>query len=115
MMITHALSIDVEDWYHDTGPGDRGGLESRVERNTLRLLEILQRHGVTATFFVLGEVAERFPRLAQRIAAAGHEIGSHGFEHRPVSQMTRQEFREDVRRSLRVVEDATGQAVHGYR
>src|SRR2546430_186470 len=102
MGIRHALTIDVEDWYHDAGPTDRGGLESRVEGNTLRLLEILQRHGVTATFFFLGEVVERFPALARQVAAAGHEVGSHGFCHRRVSQMTRREFREDVWRSLRV-------------
>jgi polysaccharide deacetylase family protein (PEP-CTERM system associated) len=111
----HALSIDVEDWYHDAGPTDGGGLESRVEGNTLRLLEILQRHGVTATFFFLGEVVERFPALARQVATAGHELGSHGFRHRRVSQMTRREFREDVRRSLRVIEEVTGQPVGGYR
>jgi polysaccharide deacetylase family protein (PEP-CTERM system associated) len=111
----HALSVDVEDWYHDAGPTDGGGLESRVEGNTLRLLEILQRHDVTATFFFLGEVVERFPSLARRVAAAGHEVGSHGFRHRRVSQMTRREFREDVRRSLGVIEDATAQPVGGYR
>ena len=72
-------------------------------------------HGASATFFFLGDVAARFPALARRVAAAGHEVGSHGYTHRHVMQMTRREFRDDVTRSLRVIEDATGTAVHGYR
>jgi len=114
-MIVHALSVDVEDWYHDAPVGTIDPLGCRVETNTLRLLDIMQAHDVRGTFFFLGDVAARFPRLARRVADAGHEIGSHGYAHRPVMQMTRREFREDVARSLRVIEDATGQRVRGYR
>jgi polysaccharide deacetylase family protein (PEP-CTERM system associated) len=113
--VLHALSIDVEDWYHDGGTGGVHPVEHRVEGNTLRLLDLLAAHGVRATFFLLGEVVERFPALARRIAGAGHEIGSHGYQHRPVMQMTRAELRADVGRSLRVIEDATGAAAGGYR
>jgi len=113
--IVHALSVDVEDWYHDGPVGAVGPAEGRVEANTLRLLDILAAHDVRGTFFFLGDVAERFPRLARRVADAGHEIGSHGYAHRPVVQMTRREFRDDVVHSLRVIEDATGQRVRGYR
>ncbi len=115
MTPVHALSVDVEDWYHDAAVRVVGPVESRVESNTLRLLDILQAHGVRATFFLLGEVAERFPLLARRVADAGNEIGSHGYRHRAVMQMTRREFRDDVERSLRVIEDATGRPVHAYR
>lgn len=113
--MVHALSIDVEDWYHDDAQAAAGSPEDRVEANTRRLLDIFERHSVTATFFFLGEVAERFPALARRVAEAGHEVGSHGYRHRPVMEMTRREFRDDVARSLRVIADATGQRVRGYR
>ena len=111
----HALSVDVEDWYHDIAVRVAAPPEGRVEANTIRLLDILERHNVKATFFLLGEVAARFPTLARRIADAGHEVGSHGYQHRPITQMTRREFRDDVLRSLRVIADATGQPVRGYR
>jgi polysaccharide deacetylase family protein (PEP-CTERM system associated) len=110
----HALSIDVEDWYHD-GPHLRAAPVPRVEANTLRLLDLLAAHGATATFFFLGEVAELCPALARRVAESGHEVGSHGYSHRRVMQLTRREFRNDVARSLRVIEDATGMPVRGYR
>ncbi len=113
--MVHALSIDVEDWYHDVLVDPGAPRESRVEANTLAVLDILEAHGVKATFFFLGEVAERFPALVRRVAAAGNEIGSHGYRHRPVMQMTRGEFLADVLRSLHVIEDAIGQPVLGYR
>ena len=78
---------------------------------TPRVLDILEAHGVKATFFFLGEVAERFPALVRRVAAAGHEVGSHGYRHYPVMQMTRREFLADVARSLRAIEDAIGRPV----
>jgi polysaccharide deacetylase family protein (PEP-CTERM system associated) len=114
--LVHALTVDVEDWYHDAvGALPTTPPEGRVESNTLRLLDIMAARGATGTFFFLGDVAQRFPALARRVAAAGHEIGSHGHGHRPVMQMTRREFRDDVARSLRVIEDATGTPVWGYR
>jgi polysaccharide deacetylase family protein (PEP-CTERM system associated) len=113
--MVHALSIDVEDWYHDTAVQAVGPPQSRVEWNTLCVLELMERHGVKGTFFFLGEVAERFPGLVRRVAEAGNEIGSHGYRHRRVTHMTRREFRDDVSRSLHVIEDATGGHVCGYR
>lgn len=113
--MTHALTIDVEDWYHDSVGAPPHMPQRRVEANTLRLLDIMAAQGATGTFFFLGEVAEQFPALARRVAESGHEVGSHGYTHRPVMQMTRREFRDDVARSLRVIEDATGTPVWGYR
>jgi len=112
--VRHAFSVDVEDWYHD-GALNADGAESRVERNTMRLLELLAARGIHATFFFLGEVAQRFPQLAREVVAAGHEVGSHGHQHRAVMRLTRGEFRNDVARSLRVIADVTGQPVWGYR
>jgi polysaccharide deacetylase family protein (PEP-CTERM system associated) len=110
----HALSVDVEDWYHDGGL-TAGATGERVEANTDRLLDLCAATNVRATFFFLGEVATRFPALVRRAAAAGHEIGSHGYSHRPLGAMLWREFRADVERSLRVLEDVSGAAVRGFR
>ncbi len=111
----HALTVDVEDWYHDSVGVPPTAPQSRVEANMLRLLDILATYQARATFFFLGDVAAHFPALARRVVADGHEVGSHGYAHRRVMQMTRREFRDDVARSLRVIEDATGVRVRGYR
>jgi polysaccharide deacetylase family protein (PEP-CTERM system associated) len=115
------MTIDVEDYFHVSvfdGVVPRArwdSLESRVAANTDRLLEIFADYEVTATFFVLGWVAERFPQLVQRIAAAGHEVASHGYGHRLIYDQTPRAFREDVRRAKAVLESATGIWVRGYR
>jgi polysaccharide deacetylase family protein (PEP-CTERM system associated) len=113
--VRHALSVDVEDWYHDGGVAPEGRSLERVEVNTLRLLELFGRRGVRATFFFLGEVAERYPDLVRRVAAAGHEIGSHGYAHRRASDLLWREFRDDVARSLAVLQDIAGLPVRGFR
>jgi len=86
-----------------------------VEGNTDAVLDLFAKAGVTATFFTLGWVAERYPALMRRIAAAGHEVASHGYDHARVFTMSPEEFRADLRRSRALLEDASGQAVTGYR
>lgn len=119
--IVNAMTVDVEDYFQvsafesHVSRDDWGGFESRVCPNTERLLEMFAEAGVTGTFFVLGWVAERYPDLVRRIADGGHEIASHGSSHRLVYDMTPDAFREDVRRAKRVLEDAGGAAVVGYR
>jgi polysaccharide deacetylase family protein (PEP-CTERM system associated) len=114
--IRHALSIDVEDWYHDGGPpAGAAPVVERVEQNTWRVLELLEQAGARATFFFVGEVAERHPRLVRAALAAGHELGSHGHRHRHLSTLLHREFRDDVARSLAVLQDVAGVAVHGFR
>jgi polysaccharide deacetylase family protein (PEP-CTERM system associated) len=116
-----ALSIDVEDWFHTDclkGVIARDAWERcelRVERNTMRMMEILEARKARATFFVLGWVAERCPDLVRRIAAAGHEVASHGYGHEHVYSLQPSEFRSDILRSKRYLEDLTGTAVRGYR
>jgi polysaccharide deacetylase family protein (PEP-CTERM system associated) len=116
-----AMSIDVEDWFHTDNLRDvitRDAWEScelRVERNTMRMLEILQSTGTRATFFVLGWVADKCPRLVRAIAAAGHEVACHGYGHEHVYSLQPGEFRSDVVRSKQCLEDLTGSAVRGYR
>jgi len=116
-----AMSIDVEDWFHVENLRGVVSRESwnrrelRVERTMDRMLELLDQHDAKATCFVLGWVAERAPRLVQRLAAAGHEVASHGYHHELVHELTEGEFAADVRRSKDVLERITGERVLGYR
>jgi polysaccharide deacetylase family protein (PEP-CTERM system associated) len=120
-MITNALSVDVEEHYHADifRRATRGRtdlpLASRVERNVDRLLALMSAHGAHATWFVVGEVAERHGAMVRRIAAAGHEVGCHSDRHDSVSTMTAGEFRADLRRAKARIEDALGAAIVGYR
>jgi polysaccharide deacetylase family protein (PEP-CTERM system associated) len=119
--IVNAMSVDVEDYFQvsalaDVAPRDSWDtFESRVAANTDRLLDLFAEAGVRATFFVLGWVADRHRALVRRIASAGHEIGSHGFDHRLVYDLGHEAFRDDVGRTRRLLEDVTGHAVAGYR
>lgn len=117
----NAFSVDVEDYFHVVAferviPRESwDDLPARVEANTLRLLDLCARHGVRGTFFVLGWVAERWPSLVRAIRDAGHELGTHGQDHRRVTTLTPRELRDDVRRSKRTIEDVSGEEVIGYR
>jgi len=119
--IRHALSIDVEDYFHVAAlakvidPSDWGSLPSRVEQNTERLLELFDRVDTKATFFVLGWVAERYPGLIRKLADAGHEIASHGYSHQLIYSQTPAVFTEETRRSKALLEDIVQQPVTGYR
>src|SRR5689334_13985170 len=116
-----ALTIDVEDYFQVEAFSqvvDRRDWERqqpRIEHNTNRLLDLLAAAHVSATFFTLGWIASRNPRLIRRIAAEGHELASHGSDHRRVDQQSQHEFRSDVRRSKAVLEDISGTQVIGFR
>jgi len=111
------LSFDVEDWYHslDPEPDNWRRYESRVEGSTRLILDLLEAARVRATFFVLGDVARLHPALVREIHARGHEVASHGMEHRFVYRQTPAEFRADVGASLDLLGSLTGAAVRGYR
>lgn len=119
--ILNAFSVDVEDYFQVAAlapaiPRDSWPRrESRVERNTQVLLDLLAERGIRGTFFVLGWIAERHPGLVKRIAAAGHEVASHGFSHQLIYTQSPGEFREETARSKRLLEDLIGAAVIGYR
>ncbi len=120
-MITNALSVDVEEYYHSIEfetafPGEsRGFLPSRVEESTERVLTLLSTLGVHATFFTVGQVAEAHPKLIRQVSEAGHEIACHSYCHEFVSRQTPEEFQCDIRRAKAILEDLTGKAVIGYR
>jgi polysaccharide deacetylase family protein (PEP-CTERM system associated) len=118
---TNMLTIDVEDWFHilesDDAPGRERWeqLESRVERNTDRILALLDAAGASATFFCVGWIAWRHPELIKRIAAAGHEVASHSFWHEVVRRHHRDTLAEDLAASKKLLEDITGSPVEGFR
>ena len=119
--ITHALSFDIEDWFHmveidavrDPASWDR--LPSLVERYTDQILTTLSSCSTKATFFILGWIADRHPQLVQRIADQGHELGTHSFWHRRVDRLTAKEFTTDLRDSITAIEQAGGQKILGFR
>lgn len=113
----NAMTIDFEDWYQGLEiPMDRwGGFEDRMELAGRTILDLLDLAGVRATFFVLGAVAERHPHLVREVAAAGHEIATHGHSHTLVYKQSPQVFREELRRSIGVLEDLCETPVIGHR
>ena len=117
----NALTIDVEDYYHVSAfeavvPfADWERYESRVEKNTHRILDLLDAYTTKATFFVLGWVAERHPGLIRTLVARGHEVASHGYAHRRVYTQTPEQFRTETQRSKCLLEDTLGQPIRGYR
>lgn len=119
--IVNVLTVDVEEYFHgidfDRTLGREGTarLTSRVVAQTERLLDQLEAHGARGTFFTLGSVAQRFPRLIRAIVARGHELASHGWDHRCVYELGAEGFRQDLRRAKRALETAAGRAVRGYR
>ena len=115
----NALTVDLEDWYHPElvcrrlPPGER---EAQIEASTRLLLNLFGERGIKATFFILGEIADRCPRLIQTIVAQGHELACHGMRHKPLWQMTPDEFRSELQEFGGVVETAApGVEIMGFR
>jgi polysaccharide deacetylase family protein (PEP-CTERM system associated) len=117
----HAATVDVEEHFHAAAlatcapRATWSAHDSRVVANTERVLSIFADSGATGTFFILGSIAERYPALVRLIAAQGHEIASHGYDHWRATEQSRDAFREDVLRSKSVLENASGAPVRGYR
>ena len=117
----HLLTVLVEDYFH-VGAFENlihqrnwSNFEPRFEKNTLKALDLLDEFDTKATFFVLGWIAEQNPSIVREIVRRGHEVASRGFYHRSVRNLTPEEFREDVRKTNRVLENAGGQKIIGYR
>ncbi|WP_428333601.1 XrtA system polysaccharide deacetylase [Novosphingobium sp.] len=119
--LINGLSVDVEDWFQvgafenviDRAAWD--SLDLRVERNCDAILALFDEAGVKGTFFTLGWVAQRCPEMMRRIAGEGHEIASHGWDHRRVFTLSRADFAADLVRARDVLQDITGAQVIGYR
>lgn len=117
----NALTIDVEDYFMVSAFADVvkfeewSKYESRVERNTQRVLDLLDEYCVKATFFILGWVAEHYPELIREIHRRGHEVACHGYNHRLAYDLSLKEFREDTKKAKALIEDIIGEAIKGYR
>jgi polysaccharide deacetylase family protein (PEP-CTERM system associated) len=119
--LINALTIDVEDYFQVSAfapyirRSEWDKRECRVERNVGRILDMLAEQNTHATFFTLGWIAQRYPHLVRRIAEAGHEVASHGYGHERVSDLTPEDFAQDIRAAKHLLEDLSGAAVTGYR
>ena len=119
--IVNGLSVDVEDWFqvgafeNVIARGEWDAISTRVEDNIARILDLFAEADVRATFFTLGWVARRHPAMIRRIADAGHEIASHGYDHARVFTFDREAFAQDIRKAREILEDCSGTAVTGYR
>jgi polysaccharide deacetylase family protein (PEP-CTERM system associated) len=119
--IRHAMTVDVEDYYHVSAfanviaPRDWERWPPTVERNTQRLLDLFDETSIKATFFVLGWVAERYPQLVREIHARGHELASHGYSHQLVYKQTPALFRAETAQSKQLLEDIAQTPIIGYR
>ena len=117
----NALTVDVEDYFQVTAfekvidPATWDSYPLRVADNTTRILDLFDRFAVKGTFFVLGWVAQREPDLVREIQRRGHEIACHGYGHQLIYRIGPEAFRLDLRRAKALLEDITGEAVHGYR
>lgn len=117
----NAMSIDVEDYFHasalaDSFPSGRwGSLQLRGVESTLRILDMFDKYQIRATFFVLGWMAEKSPRIVREISGRGHEVGCHGWSHELVYRQSRMDFQSETARCKHLLEDLTGVRVRGYR
>src|SRR5690349_25039486 len=120
-MLRNIISVDIEEYFHPTevaswvDAGQWDILQSLVEPQTRRVLDLFAQHRVKGTFFVLGWVAHKHPGLVREIAAQGHEIGCHSYAHRLVYDLTPAEFREDTSRAVKAIQDACGIVPRVYR
>jgi len=120
-MIRNILTVDVEEWFATENLKGKidfkqwSSLPSRVEKSTEKILELFNRHGVQATFFILGWIAKKYPRLINSIATLGHEIACHSFYHNRIDFLNEKDFRKDTQMAVRAIEDACGITPVGYR
>jgi polysaccharide deacetylase family protein (PEP-CTERM system associated) len=121
MTHVHALSVDVEDWFqvlnmaHVVDRADWDRFELRCGDSTRRLLDLFAKRSAHATFFFLGWIAERLPDLVREVAAAGHEIGSHGYDHRLLDDLGRDGFAADLARTAAILQGITGERPRAFR
>ncbi len=117
MQMLNVLTIDVEEWFHGMkyAPSRWSQLESRLQVGMEVILQLLDKHLVKATFFVLAPLARQYPCLMRQLVAAGHEIGTHGMWHRPIYTLTPATFHEELCTSIAILQSITGQRVVGHR
>jgi len=121
MQKTNAMTVDVEDYFQVSAfepyiaKAQWDTLPHRVEVNTHKILDLFKEKNIKATFFTLGWLAERYPDLIKRIVTDGHELACHGYDHTRVTEQTPEQFRNDVSKTKKLLEDLSGEQVNGYR
>lgn len=119
--IINAMTVDVEDYFHvaafanDIAPSQWAKMQSRVEKNTISILDLFRSRNTKATFFILGWVAERYPDIVKEIQARGHEVACHGYSHQLIYKQSPELFRDETKKSKDLLEDITNEQVSGYR
>ena len=113
----NVFSVDLEDWYHgiELPFEDWSSYEDRLWKGVNVLLQLLDKHNTKATFFTLGWVGEKYPKLIKEISDLGHEIASHGLSHDLLHNMSKQQLEDDICKSTAILEDIIGEKVVGYR
>jgi polysaccharide deacetylase family protein (PEP-CTERM system associated) len=120
-IVSNILTVDLEDWFvvenlkGNVDQTDWPKLKHRIEENTIALLQIFRQHGVHATFFVLGWMAEHYPHLIGELTYSGHEIACHSYAHHRVDMLDKDKFREDTQRAMEVILRTSGHQPLGYR
>jgi len=109
------MTVDLEDYFCDLDFSEWSNYESRVLETTQTLLDLFDKHNVTATFFTLGYIAEKFPELIEKIVKKGHEIGSHSYSHLDIRKSTKEQFEENLIKSIQILEKTSGEKVNGFR
>ena len=115
MKIKNIMSVDLEDFFCDLPFDEWSQYESRIIKNTNKILELFEKYEIKATFFTLGYIAEKFPDLIKEIDNRGHEIASHSYAHLDIRKTTKEEFENDLKKSLEILEKITGKKVLGFR
>lgn len=109
------MTVDLEDYFCDLDFSEWSNYESRILETAQTLLDLFDKYNVTATFFTLGYIAEKFPELIEKIVGKGHEVGSHSYSHLDIRKSTKEQFETDLVRSLRALEKTAGEKVNGFR
>ena len=109
------MSVDLEDYFCDLPFNEWSKYESRIESTTDVLLELFEKYDVKATFFTLGYIAEKFPKLIKKIHDKGHELASHTYSHIDLRKVSKDEFEKDLLKSITAIEKSSGQKVLGFR
>src|SRR5690349_4147645 len=108
------MTVDLEDYFCDLDFSEWSNYESRVLETTQTLLDLFDKYNVTATFFTLGYIAEKFPELIEKIVRKGHEVGSHSYSHLDIRKSTKEQFEKDLVKSIRILEKTSGEKINGF-
>ena len=109
------MSVDLEDYYSKLPFSEWDKCESKLLKPTKKILELFDKYDVKATFFTLGYIAQKHPELIKEIQSKGHEIASHSYSHPNLNNLTKEDFEKDLLKSLKIIQEITGEKVRGFR